>query len=254
VDELTAQSIPWDLVLCYRDRSGSVAGWAEFVAAVMREHGRDLAAIQVTGEANLAGIAAAADGDYPGARQALVSGVLAAAEAKTAAKATAAIGFAVAPEADPAVTGFWPEIRNLGGADFAAALDYAGIDAYPDVFGPRFAVDKIPMATDWILRTFRERDLTGAGIPATVPIRICESGWPTGPDRPEDTQADVLEAVIRTAASLGDELNVTHWELFTLRDADSSRDGMFYHFGIVRDDYSRKPAFARIRDLIRELS
>ncbi|HLK02358.1 MAG TPA: hypothetical protein VKU39_20950 [Streptosporangiaceae bacterium] len=254
IDALTTQSMPWDLVLCYRDRSGSVAKWAEFAATVVREHGRHLAAVQVTGEANLAGIAAAADGDYPGVRQALVCGVLAAAEAKRASGAAAAIGFAVAPEVDPAATGFWTEVRNLGGSDFAGALDYAGIDAYPDVFGPRFGVDKIPMAMDWILRTFRERDLAGAGIDAGVPIRICENGWPTGPDRPEETQADVLEAVIRTTAALSDELNVTHWELFTLRDADTSRDGMFYHFGILRDDYSRKPAFGRLRALIGELS
>lgn len=254
IDALTTQSMPWDLVLCYRDRSGSVAKWAEFAATVVREHGHHLAAVQVTGEANLAGIAAAADGDYPGVRQALVRGVLAAAEAKRASGATAAVGFAVAPEADPAATGFWAEVRNLGGSDFADALDYAGIDAYPDVFGPRFGVDKIPMAMDWILRTFRERDLASAGIGADVPIRICENGWPTGQDRPEETQADVLEAVIRTTASLSDELNVTHWELFTLRDADTSRDGMFYHFGILRDDYSRKPAFGRLRALIAELS
>jgi hypothetical protein len=80
---------------------------------------------------------------------------------------------------------------------------------YPDVFGPRFGLDQLPGAVDWLLRTFRERDLAGAGI--------------------------------------------THWELFTLRDADSSRDGMFYRFGILRDDYSRKPAFARLRTLIAEL-
>ncbi|HEX2822623.1 MAG TPA: hypothetical protein VHO07_20980 [Streptosporangiaceae bacterium] len=124
---------------------------------------------------------------------------------------------------------------------------------YPDVFGPRFGLDRLPGAVDWLLRTYRERDLAGAGIPATVPIRICENGWPTGPDRPEQTQSDVLETILRTVHALRAELNVTHWELFTLRDADSSRDGLFYNFGVLRDDYSRKPAFARLRALIAEL-
>jgi hypothetical protein len=50
-----------------------------------------------------------------------------------------------------------------------------------------------------------------------------------------------------------EELNVTHWELFTLRDADSSNDGLFYQFGVLRDDYSPKPAFERLRGLFREL-
>jgi hypothetical protein len=122
---------------------------------------------------------------------------------------------------------------------------------YPDVFGPRFGLDQLPGAVDWVLRTDRERDLAGAGIPATVPIRSCENGWPTGPDRPEQVQADVLETILRTVHGLRAELNVTHWELFTLRDADSSKDGLFYNFGILRDDYSRKPAFARLRALDR---
>ena len=72
-------------------------------------------------------------------------------------------------------------------------------------------------------------------------------------DRPEQVQADVFEAILRTVHGLRAELNVTHWELFTLRDADSSKDGLFYNFGILRDDYSRKPAFARLRALIAEL-
>jgi hypothetical protein len=253
VGELAAAGLPWDLALCYRDPSGSVGDWASFVSRVVAGHGHELAAVQVTGEPNLAGIPAAADGAYPGVREALVTGVLAAAAAKRECGATAAIGFAVAPEIDPAASGFWPAVRDLGGAAFAAALDYAGIDMYPDVFGPRFGLDQLPGVVDWLLRTYRERDLAVAGVPATVPIRICENGWPTGPDRPEELQADVFETILRTVHALRAELNVTHWELFTLRDADSSKDGLFHRFGILRDDYSRKPAFARLRTLIAEL-
>ncbi len=249
VGEYAALALPWDMVLCYQDPSGSVAKWASFVARVVASHGHELAAIQVTGEPNLTSVPAAADGAYPAAREALVRGVLGAAAAKRESGATAAIGFAVAPE----VSGFWAAVRELGGSDFAAALDYAGIDMYPDVFGPRFGLDELPGAVDWVLRTYRERDLAGAGIPATLPIRICENGWPTGPGRPEQTQADVLETTLRTVHALRAELNVTHWELFTLRDADSSRDGLFYNFGVLRDDYLPKPAFARLRALIAEL-
>jgi hypothetical protein len=48
-------------------------------------------------------------------------------------------------------------------------------------------------------------------------------------------------------------LHVTHWELFTLRDADSSQPDLFHNFGILRADYSPKPAFDRLRRLIAEL-
>ncbi|MDN5797537.1 MAG: hypothetical protein L0H79_17560, partial [Intrasporangium sp.] len=50
------------------------------------------------------------------------------------------------------------------------------------------------------------------------------------------------------------ELNLTHWELFTLRDADSSRDDPFHRFGVLRDDYTPKPAFDRLRRTITELT
>jgi len=50
-----------------------------------------------------------------------------------------------------------------------------------------------------------------------------------------------------------DELNVTHWELFTLRDADSSNHDLFHNFGVLHHDYSRKPAFDRLVGLFKEL-
>ena len=66
-------------------------------------------------------------------------------------------------------------------------------------------------------------------------MRICESGWPTGPGRPEAVQAQVLEATLRAVHEGRAELNVTHWELFSLRDANSSKDDMFYRFRVLRD-------------------
>lgn len=242
-----------DLVLCYRDKSGDVTGWTRFVTRVVSDYGHRVAAVQVTGEANLTGVPGGVDGAFPRAAEALVRGVLSAAEAKRLTGATAAIGFAAAVEAAPDPGGFWGVVRDLGGTDFAAALDYAGIDVYVDVFGPRIGVDKVADAVGWVLRTFREQTLPITGIRAGTPIRICESGWPTGPDRPEATQARVLEMTLRAVHELRAELNVTHWELFTLRDANSSKDDMFYRFGVLRDDYSPKPAFGVLRDLIAEL-
>ncbi|GAB2495887.1 hypothetical protein GCM10027187_73280 [Streptosporangium sandarakinum] len=253
VAQLATIAVPVDLVLCYRDPGGDVAAWAAFVSQVVARHGRDFAALQVTGEPNLTWAAAAADGAFPGARDALVQGVLADAAAKREVGATAAIGFAVVPDLDPAASGFWAGIRNSGGTEFAAAVDYAGIDIYPDVFGPRLNLDEVSAAVERSLRDFRERDLATAGISASTPIRICENGWPTSPDRPEEQQAIVLESVVRTVHALRADLNVTHWELFALRDADSSKDSLFHRFGVLRDDYSPKPAFHTLRRLISEL-
>lgn len=250
---LTASPAPIDLVLCYRDPNGDVGGWADFVGRVVAVHGRDLAAIQVTGEANLTNIPAAADGAYPRAADALVDGVLAAAATKARTAATAAVGFAVSPEIDPANSPFWAAVARCGGENFARAVDYAGLDMYPDVFGPRIPLAQLKGAVDWLLRSFRNQALPICGIGPDVPIRICENGWPTGPGRSEETQADVLEAILRAVNTRRHDLNVTHWELFTLRDADTHHDGLFHHFGILRDDYSPKPAYSRLRRLLEEL-
>ena len=55
---------------------------------------------------------------------------------------------------------------------------------------------------------------------------------------------------VETVAGLRGELGVTHWELFTLRDADTSRDGMFFQFGGVRDDYTPNAAYDVLRKLV----
>jgi hypothetical protein len=154
---------------------------------------------------------------------------------------------------DPAGNAFWPAVARLGGPEFAAAVDYAGLDMYPDVFGPRFPLDRLDGAVDWLLRSFRDQVLPIAGIGPGTPIRICENGWPTGPGRGPEQQADVLETILRAVHARREELNVTHWELFTLRDADSSKDGLFHQFGVLRDDYTPKPAFERLRGLFCEL-
>jgi hypothetical protein len=253
VGQLTGAPVSWDLVLCYRDPAGDVDEWAGFAADVVTGYGHQLAAIQVTGEANLTGIPDAADGAFPRADEALVRGVLAAAAAKRACGATAAVGFAVSPEVNPAGRPFWPAVARLGGPEFAAAADYAGLDMYPDVFGPPVTLDRLGGAVDWLLRSFREEVLPIAGIGPGTPIRICENGWPTGPGRSPEHQADVLEIILRAVHARREELNITHWELFTLRDADSSKEGLFHQFGVLRDDYSPKPAFERLRSLFREL-
>lgn len=43
------------------------------------------------------------------------------------------------------------------------------------------------------------------------------------------------------------------YTLFSLRDADSTNASLFAQFGILYDDYTRKPAFTMYGDLITEL-
>jgi hypothetical protein len=88
-----------DLSLNFHDRDGDVERWSDFVDQVVRAHGCAVGSIGITNEANLLTVPFAPDGAYPQAREAMVDGVLVAAESKRTAGACAAIGFTVAGDA-----------------------------------------------------------------------------------------------------------------------------------------------------------
>jgi hypothetical protein len=253
IADLVGTGLRWDLVLAYRDREAGIGAWTEFVRDVVTGFAPHLSAIQVTGEANLTGIPDAGDGAYPGATEALVHGLAAAAAAKQERALDVPVGFAVVPETEPAAGSFWPALAALGGSRLAACVDYVGIDMYPDVFGGRIGPAELGPTVGNGLETLRHQALPLAGLGPSTPIRVCENGWPTGPGRSERRQADVLDTVLRAVHARRRELNVTHWELFALRDADSSRANPFHQFGIVRDDYRPKLAFERLCRTFAEL-
>lgn len=245
-----------DLVLSYTSESGNVAGWVEFVRTVVRRYGSEIASLQVTEEPNLTHVPII-DGSFPNVREALVRGVVAAKEeARRCGFDTLQIGFSAVPFFETDAHDFWTDIGALGGDTFVKSLDYVGLDIYPDVFFP-LAPSGLPgdirHFVEFALRSFCETSLPSAGIPATVPIHVAENGWPTGPDRSYEQQAEVLETIIRTVYEYRGNYNVTRYELFDLRDADSSNPDLFRQFGILRDDYSPKPAFEVYRMLIDEL-
>lgn len=246
-----ASAAPWDVVLSFRFDGDDLSGWLQLIRQIVTRYGNALDTLQITGEPNLRGLPDAGDGSRPHVRRALREGILAAKSTARACGAKVSIGFNAVPTFD-AADDFWPTVRNFGD-DFRASLDYVGLDFYPDVFGDRIPPEHLSAAVENILRQFREHDLAAGGIPSTVPIRITENGWPTGPDRPYERQAAALDAIIRAVHAYRAEFNVTHYELFTLRDADSSNDNSFHQFGIMRDDYTPKPAFAMYQRLIQEL-
>ncbi|MFK0258796.1 hypothetical protein [Streptomyces sp. NPDC090445] len=239
-----------DLVLQFREPSGRLDEWLEFVRHTVRTQGPHLASLQICEEPNAD--LPVLDGSTPNVINALVQGVIAAKEEARALGHAVAVGFNAVPTFDPADT-FWSELGALADARFAAALDYVGLDFFPDVFRP-VPADRLADAVTAVLTAFRRDHLPQAGIPDTIPIRICENGWPTGPGRPERRQAEVLETVVRTVAALAGELTVDGYSFFALRDADSSGEGLFHHFGLLRDDYTPKPAFDTYRRLIGELA
>lgn len=240
-----------DSVLCYRSQDGNVADWLAFIRAMIQEHGTRIAALQVTEEANNPDVRTGGDGGSPNVIDALVSGVIAAKAEARALGLEMAIGFNATPSFNPADP-FWPTLAAAITPDFLDALDYVGLDFFPDVFRP-VAEGELANAVRAVVSHFRTVNLAAAGIPHRVPIRITEHGWPTTQLRSQERQVHVLETVIRTLHELRGNANISHYELFALRDARDGEVDELCQFGLVRTDYSPKPAFDAYRTLVAEL-
>ncbi|GAA2601612.1 hypothetical protein GCM10010399_35490 [Dactylosporangium fulvum] len=255
---LEAPPAPWqhavrgrrlDLVACFREPGDDLTGWLAFLRSVIRTHGETLATLQVGEEANHDG--PGGDGGRPAVRRAIVEGVLAARDEIDRLGLDVRVGCNSTPVFDPAQE-FWTGLGRLGGSEFTGALDYAGLDFFPDVF--RAVPDAaLTDAVRGVLHGFRHTSLAAAGVPDRTPIHVTENGWATGPDRSPERQAEVLDRVVRIVDGVSAELGITAYEHFALRDADSAVPDTMYQFGLVRSDYTPKPAFHRYGALIREL-
>lgn len=254
-----------DLVLMFQTNEEDLTGWNDIIKKMIRKYGSYLGSLQITEEANVQ--VPYLDGNFKNVRQALVQGVITAKEEIRKQNLDVKVGFNSTPIFNPADT-FWKEIKELANESFYDSLDYVGLDFFPDVFQP-IKFSNLENVVTLVLKKFREQDLAGAGIPSSVPIRITENAWSTGPNRPYEQQVKTVEAVIRTIYALKDELNITGYEYHQLRDADSSEfegdsnnDSEYndaatllrqHQFGLLKDDYTPKPAFETYRKLIDEL-
>lgn len=242
-----------DLVLCCWDADGRRSEWTECVRRAVRRWGPHIATLQIGEEPNLYHYPG--DGRFfPHCVAAVVEGVLAAREEADRLGYPLSVGFNAVPCFDPADR-FWSAFARAITPDFLHALGYVGFDFFPDVFRrvpPDGTPGDLASAVTAVLRHFRQTVLRDAGIPESVPLHIAETGWPTGPDRSAERQAEVIERVVRTAASLAAEINLRAVRLFALRDADSGNPDLFRQFGLMRDDYSPKPAFDAYARLIGE--
>jgi hypothetical protein len=211
-------------------------------------------ALQITNEVNFDFSADSSDGAYAGGKDALIQGVIAAKdEAAKKGFRHLEIGFNWAYRYDPVhEQAFWDYLRDKGGRPFVAALDWVGLDTYPGtVFPP--VEESVEDYRDGMVNSMSSFRcyLRAAGIPDGVPIHVEENGWPTFGTRREDMQAQVADRMIRAASDFRGTYNVTDYRWFNLRDNDSDGTDLFSAVGLLRDDYSRKPAFATYRELVR---
>jgi hypothetical protein len=239
-------------------QEGDIDAWTAHVRDVVRRFGpnRRVVAIQVTNEVNLPDSPDSSDGYYERGRDALVEGVVAAKdEARKHGFDQLQIGFNWAyrytPDGDRS---FWAYIRDHGGARLRESLDWIGLDAYPGTFFPPASTpggerDGVVNALD-SLRCYTRF----AQIPDAVPIHVEENGWPTSPTRTYERQVEALETQVRAFHDFRGTYNVSDYRWFNLRDGDSTSPNFQVQYGLMTDLYAEKPAFARYRDLVAELS
>jgi hypothetical protein len=242
-----------DLVLCFQSLEVGLEGWLAFITQTLEEYHPYLGKIQITEEANVD--LPVLDGHYPLSRKALVEGIILAHRIIQQLGLNIPVGFNATPDFNPNKK-FWKEIGSLANPSFYHALGYVGLDFFPDVFRPIPNAEQegvLEQAIRHILTFYRNSDMVDAGISEKIPLHITENGWPTPEGRPEATQADRIEKIVRILYKHRKEFNITHYELFGLRDADSKQADIFYHFGLLKDDYKPKPAFLIFKKLIAEL-
>jgi hypothetical protein len=264
VASYTRAGLDVELVLTYRPQTGGTAadvrGFSAFARDAVRAFGvsRRFVSLQVTNEANVGGAPNVADGSYTHVRDALVSGVVAAKqESRRRGFTQIKVGFNWAYVTDAGDRTFWRDLGTRGGRTFVADLDWVGFDVYPGTWGPALHGQGLRADTartiDNALRRLRA-NLTVAGIPTTIPLHVSESGYPTGSGRTDGMQSESMKASIAAVESARRAYNITNFTWFDLRDADSSGHNFQTQYGILRDNYAPKPAFAVYQSLIARLS
>jgi hypothetical protein len=215
--------------------------------------------VQVTNEVNFYPVAPdASDSSYDRARAALVRGVE---RAHRVAEAHGydqlAVGFNWAYRTDPDnEQSFWSYLQEHGGPKFVRSVDWVGLDAYPGTVFPPAE----PLPGDYrdgmvnAMSVLRDCYLPVAEIPASVPIRVEENGYPTQDvTRPFTEQVRALREMVHAVDDFRGTYNVTDYRWFDLRDHRTSSPNFQHHYGLLQDDYTPKPAFGVYRRLVARL-
>jgi hypothetical protein len=237
------------------EQEGDIGAWLGYVRRVVRAFGpiRGVVGLQITNEVNIGFSPNTSDGAYAGAVEALARGVPAAKhEAHRLGYDRLETGFNYSWRYGPGDADFWREVGATGGERLRRATDWIGVDAYPGTFVPSTVVNPGDALLEAVAQV-RECFMPLAGFGPRVPIHLEEVGYPTGPGRSEESQASVLKAFVRAVNRHRGTYGVTSMNWFGLRDNNSAGPNSQSYFGLLRDDYSPKPAYGAYRTLIRRL-
>jgi hypothetical protein len=238
-------------------REGDMPAWRRYVRRATRILTRreSVVALSITNEANFDVSPNTSDGSYEGVRRAVIEGTEAADDVlRRVGRRDVELGFSFAwrwvPSSDRE---FWEEIGRLATPRFRRALDYVGLQIYPGlVFPPAprpgvSAGDEVVEALTLMRRCYMPK----AGLGSGVDLWVSENGYATNLGRSEPGQREALSSTLESVHDYSGTLGISDYRYFNLRDNNSAGPDLFDAVGVLRDDYSRKPAFATLRDGIR---
>ena len=89
-----------------------------------------------------------------------------------------------------------------------------------------------------------------ARLGGNVDVWVSGNGYPTNLGRSEASQASELRSTLDAVHRYSGTLGITDYRYFNLRDNNSAGPDLFDAVGLLRDDYSRKPAFGVMGDAV----
>ena len=259
IDGYAAQGFGTESQVRYHPPEGSegdIAAWEDYVRRVVRELGkrRSLVALSITNEANLPISPNTSDGAYEGVKDALVRGVIVAdEELARMGRGDVQVGFTLmwryTPESDAQ---FWEDIGARATPAFRRALDYVGLQIYPGLVWPPAPRPGVSAGEEVVeaLTLLRRCYMPKAALGHEVDLWVSENGYATNLGRTESEQAVALDSTVRAVHAWSGELGISDYRWFNLRDNNSDGSDLFAAVGLLRDDYSPKPAFAGFRGLV----
>jgi hypothetical protein len=237
-------------------QDGDMSAWEGYVRQAVRAlaKNRSLVALTITNEVNFPVSPNTSDGAFKNPLDALVRGVVAArAELDRDGRGGVALGFSYAyrylPDRD---ADFWKGIGARATPAFRAALDYVGVQLYPGlVYPPVLAPGQTAGdATLDALALVRRCYMPLAHLGRAVQLWITENGYATNLGHTESGQARNLATTIEDVHRYSGTLGVTDYRYFNLRDNRPNGSDLFDDVGLLRSDYTRKPAFGTLRRLV----
>jgi hypothetical protein len=260
ITSLSASGFEIDLVVRYEPvltlGPAAVDDYLTFIRTLVQHYGPNslVQYLQIANEANVTTSAASSDGAFPGSVQAVVWGVEAAAQEATEERFSHLhVGFNWA-YATGAGTGeaIWQFLHSQGLA-FRKSVSWVGLDDYPGTFSNVSVPARLTGRT--LVRGVAElrKLMSESGLPATIPIHVAETGYPTGPKRTRASQSVALASLVEAVNEARREFDVTDFEWFDLRDSNSSIANVQEQYGLMTDTYGQKTAFHTYERLVAEL-